>query len=118
MYKITKLKPSDDALFPTAENHDEYRESVLQGIFTMSGEHISPNIDYWVVGEILRGPNIGESLILDRWVRNGELIRGTFTTSKITKILEDGFETQNSVYKMEVVNDEEILSLTSTKNIV
>jgi hypothetical protein len=112
MYKVTKLKALDEALFPTAESHDEYRKSVVSSLFKASDDHLSPNVDYWTIGEILRGPNIGESLIMDRWMRNGELIRGTFKTSRITKITEDGFETQNSVYKMEEVDDEEILNLT------
>jgi hypothetical protein len=118
MHKITKLKASDEARFPTAETHDEYRKSVENSVFSYSDDHLSPNVDYWTIGDILRGPTIGESLIMDRWMRNGQLIRGTFKTSRVTKITEDGFETQNSVYKIEEVDDEEILSLTSHKTLV
>jgi len=113
MHKITKLKASDDPLCPTADTHDDYRHSVTSSLFKYEDSHLSPSVDYWIIGEILRGPVIGESLVVSRWVRNGELIRGTFQTSQITKITEDGFETMNSVYKLEEVDDESILELTS-----
>jgi hypothetical protein len=109
MYKITKLKSVDNPLVETADNHDQYRESIVSTIFKRDDDHLSPNVDYWTIGELIIPPQVGLSVVLDRWVRNGELIRGRFTTSPVTKITEDGFETLNSVYLMEEVDDEAIL---------
>jgi len=107
MHKITKISTSDNPQSPTASSVDAYRNSLAEDI------PYSPCVDYWVVGEILKGPFIGCSLVMDRWVRNGILTRGTFSTSRITSLTEDGFKTMNSVYKLEEVDEETILELTS-----
>ena len=118
MHKLTKLKAVENPQAKTSSNHDEYRESVVSGLHRIDDNHLSPNVDYWVVGKIINPPSIGEGLIMDRWVRNGQLTRGRFTTSKIKCITEDGFETMNSVYKMEKVDDAQILELTSPNSII
>ena len=111
MHKITKLKAVENPLVETAITHDQYRDSIVSGLFKINDEHLSPNVDYWIVGELLTKPTVGERLQVDRWMRNGQLIRGLFTTTTITKITDDGFETQNSVYKLEEVDDEKILEV-------
>lgn len=95
MHKITKLKAADNALYPTASTHDDYRESIA------SGDNLSPNVDYWIIGEVLIGPTVGKSLLVKRYIRNGLEIPGMFNTSEITEITEDGFKTLNSEYRME-----------------
>jgi hypothetical protein len=104
MHKITKLKEVDGANYPAAPSHDEYRDG-LQSL----DDKFSPNVDYWIIGELIQPPSIGHYVVVDRWVRNGVAIRGVFHSSLVTKITEDGFETQNSVYRLEEVADEDIL---------
>jgi hypothetical protein len=113
MHKLTKLKSVENPSVQTADSHDEYRASKEASLFRIGDNHLSPNVDYWVVGDIINPPSIGEGLIMDRWVRNGQFVRGRFSTSSITSITDDGFETMNSVYKLEEVDDDEILELTS-----
>lgn len=106
MHKITKMREADSPAYPTAPSHDTYRENLNnpEGVY-------STNIDYWLIGELIQSPVVGESVVVDRWVRNGQMIRGIFHTSLVTKVTEDGFETINSVYKMEEVDDESILDV-------
>jgi len=113
MYKITKIKGVENPIAQTAKSVDDYRESLLTSMLSPSLEsnHLSPSVDYWILGEIIEGPEVGKPLVVDRWMRNGILNRGVFYTSKITKITEDGFETMNSVYKMEKADDEDLLNI-------
>lgn len=104
MYKITKLKAVENPKVQSAETYEKYRESVVSGIFEPYDEHLSPNVDYWIIGEPITELKVGECLLVNRWVRNGVCIPGRFSTSRVTKITEGGFETQNSVYKMEKVD--------------
>jgi hypothetical protein len=46
-------------------------------------------------------PTVGSSVLVNRTSRNGVNCGGTFLTSKVTKITETGFETQNSVYQVD-----------------
>jgi hypothetical protein len=108
MHKLTKIKTVDNPQAATASDYDKYRESL-----DSNDNHLSPNLEYWVIGEIIKKPEVGGFLVMDRWVRNGVLARGRFVTSEITSITEDGFETMNSVYKLEKTDDDSIFELTS-----
>ena len=114
MHKLTKINVVENPQVETASDHDEYRRSILSSLHRIDDNHLSPNVEYWVLGEITQKPEVGSFLVMDRWVRNGILARGRFSTSKITSITEDGFETMNSVYKLEEMDDESILELTSS----
>lgn len=118
MHKITKLKASDDPSYPTADTHDDYRHSVTSFPIKHKDSRLSPSVDYWVIGDITCPPQVGVSVMMDRWVRNGVLARGRFSTSPVVKINENGFETMNSVYKLEEVDDDSILELTSRTTVV
>jgi len=98
MYKITKLKSVKNPIFPTADTHDEYRESLVSDV------DVSPPVDYWIIGELLAQPTVGRSLMMKRYIRNGVEIDGFFSTSCVTEITETGFCTMNSEYLMEKVN--------------
>jgi len=115
MHKITKLKSVDNPISPTAENHDQYRESLVSSIFKMGDDHLSPNVDYWIVGEIISPPRVGGFLVMDRWMRNGLIQRGRFFTTEIKKVENDQFETLNSIYKIEEISDEEIMEIVTLK---
>jgi len=98
LHKITKIHPVPNFIVPTAVTHDEYRESLISNV------DISPNVDYWVIGEILSGPTIGESLRMFRRIRNGVELPGIFTTSPVTEITANGFKTLNSKYLVEEIS--------------
>lgn len=96
------MKVCEDPFCQTAETHNEYRESIT-GANHLTNKELSPNVDYWVEGEIIEGPTVGESLLMKRKIRNGIEVDGYFSTSPITKITADGFHTMNSEYKVEEV---------------
>ena len=98
LYKITKLSAVKNPVVQSAQSVDEYRESLHT-----YDETLSPNVDYWMIGELISGPVLGESVILQRSNRNGIEMPGVFTSSIVTKITEAGFETMNSNYKMEAL---------------
>lgn len=91
--KLTKINKVDNPRYPTPE-----ATNYIPGI---DNGKVSLPIDYWVEGNAMFEPEVGECMIVDRTSRNGEPIRGVMHTSVITKITEDGFETLNSVYKLE-----------------
>jgi hypothetical protein len=106
MHKITKIKAVENASFPTASTTAEYRATLNEE----DTKELSPNVDYWIIGEIIEGPVVGESMVVDRWNRNGVITRGVFQTSKVIEITETGIKTTNSEYTIEEVDDEEILT--------
>jgi hypothetical protein len=112
MHKITKISASTEPRYSSASSINTYRESLTDNIL------YSPSIDYWVIGDITCPPQIGVSVMMDRWVRNGVLSRGRFSTSPVVKIDENRFETMNSVYEIEEVDDESILELTSQTTVL
>jgi hypothetical protein len=89
LYKITKVQTINQLQFHIGL--DGTKTPILDG--------------YWVVGEFLEKPQLGESMILERFVVNGEEIYGAFETSPIVAIAEDTdhqvFHTINSAYKVE-----------------
>ena len=99
MIKITKLKEAENPRFGSASSVEEYRASLD------AEENLSPNIDYWIIGEPINKLKVGESFEVARFVRNGIRVPGLFQTSRVKKITENGFETENSVYLIEEVNE-------------
>lgn len=91
--KLTKINKVDNPRYPTPKSVD-YSDGKYNG-------NVSLPIDYWVEGTTLFEPTVGKCLIINRTSRNGEPIRGIMQTSRIQKITEDGFETCNSIYKLE-----------------
>lgn len=97
-----------------ASSVDEYRTDQERGTWGEFFESKSPPVEYWIVGEPLVELKEGSSFIVDRYNRNGVIKHGTMMTSKVEKIEKNGnvtyITTANSLYKMEEVEDEEILS--------
>ena len=91
--RITKLAPSYKPVVETANNIEQFQ----------GGNYVSPPVNYWVEGTIIRGFAEGECLELTRYVKNGVESLGYFNTSRIEKIHWDlgKFETRNSIYKFE-----------------
>ena len=104
LYKITKLSHLDSALAIAAKDAESYWKN-------MHDSNESPNVDYWVVGYLNEGlPEIGNSLIVDRIIRNGVSMPGVFYTSPCSAIYDVSSDlnnpiimlyTQNSCYSIE-----------------
>ena len=99
LYRLTKIKASNDAKYSPAENVETYRRSLLLG------RELSPPIDYYVEGYLIHSLDIGDCLLMDRINRNGIAINGYMRTSPITHIEysynETHITTENSIYKLE-----------------
>ena len=93
--KISKISSSEDPKYPTPSNEDyeALKDDAL----------LSLPVDYWIEGYLFQEIEVGKSVVVEREIRNGIKISGTFITSPVVKITEDGFETANSIYKMEVL---------------
>lgn len=91
--KITKLGPSKNPVVPTP-NYNEYIQGIDNG-------NVSLPTEYWIEGYIMNNITLGCSVLVDRTSRNGVVCSGRFLTSKVTKITESGFETENSIYRVD-----------------
>lgn len=91
--KLTKINKVENPRYPTPDSVD-YSDGKHNG-------EVSLPINYWVEGTPMFEPEVGECFIVDRTSRNGKPIRGIMQTSRVQKITEDGFETCNSIYKLE-----------------
>lgn len=106
MKKLTKIALADFPLMESSKSIEEYGASVWNSLFTLSGDHKSPPIDYWVAGYIVGEIKCGEPLQMMRTIRNGVETPGLFRTTPITNIGRLGdnirfIETANSLYKVE-----------------
>lgn len=68
---------------------------------------VSLPIGYYVEGYFKQEPEIGKPVILFRTNRNGVNFLGLTETSEVTEILEDGFKTKNSIYKIEHLHEKD-----------
>jgi hypothetical protein len=91
--RVSKISPSVDPLVQTPST-DDYDS--LKGIADMSLP-----VDYWLEGYLNEEPEVGKSVVVQREVRNGIKVGGIFISTPVVKILENGFETKNSIYKIE-----------------
>jgi hypothetical protein len=91
--KITKLGPSENPVFPTP-NYNEYIQGSDNG-------NVSLPAEYWIEGYIMNEITVGSSVLVNRTSRNGVECGGRFLTSKVKKITETGFETENSIYRVD-----------------
>lgn len=98
MIKLTKLKEVENPRHGSASSVEEYRASLEAEV------NLSPNVDYWVIGEPINELKVGDAFYLSRFNRNGVEVFGIMSTSIVQKITENGFETMNSVYLIEQVD--------------
>lgn len=103
MKKITKLDIPENPSVESAATVEQYGSSVWDSLFKMSiaDDHLSPNVGYWIAGDILDGPTVGEPVRIMRYIRNGAETTGLFYTSRVVSIDGDYFTTKNSIYKIE-----------------
>ena len=95
--KITKISASENPIFPTP-NYNEYIQGSDNG-------NVSLPTEYWLEGYLMNEPTVGASVLVNRTSRNGVVCGGCFFTSKVTKLTDIGFETENSVYRVDVLEN-------------
>jgi hypothetical protein len=114
MIKLTKIDINPNSEVIQASTVEEYRIDQERGTWAQLYEGKSPPVDYWIVGELIGEIQVGKAILIDRWNRNGVVKRGTMHTSQVIKLEENEgvtyITTANSLYKMENVDDEEILN--------
>jgi len=93
--KITKIAAVENPRHETAKP-EEY--------FYGEDNVLSPPVEYWITGKLLREPVVGEDISAIRDSRNGVKIGGFFTSSIIVKIEGNKYYTLNSVYQIEEIN--------------
>ncbi len=90
--KITKINLSETTTAESAKSVEEYRSS----------DHLSPNVGYWILGEIQVEPVVDGHMVVYRTVRNGVACPGVFVSSKVEKVEEKHgvtyVTTANSIY--------------------
>jgi hypothetical protein len=64
---------------------------------------LSLPVAYWMEGFLLADVVNRDCIRLDRRVRDGVVVRGVFTSTKICAVHEDEVTTYNSVYRLELV---------------
>ena len=98
--KITKISAVDNPVVPTA-SVEQYECGYLN--------NLSPFVDYWVTGKLVKPIVVGESILLERDCRNGVKVEGLFVSS-VVRAIKGGklspahiIETDNSIYRVEEV---------------
>ena len=93
--KLTKVKATENPLSPPGR-WDEYEPGSPANITSLP-------VDYVMVGILLTPITIGKSVRLLRFERNGVPVLGTFQSTPVARLTDDGFATANSVYRLEVL---------------
>ena len=63
-------------------------------------------VDYWLTGDLLMPPKVGECVYVTRDTRNGVTCPGEFLTTVVTEVTETSFRTKNSVYDFSYLTNE------------
>lgn len=95
--RLTKIKASENPEYATP-HWNAYKHGVLN-------KNTSIPVDYWVEGYLVRPIEVGGYAAIDRRIRNGEEVSGFMTTSQILEVNGDIFETLNSIYKIEYLEE-------------
>ena len=109
--KLTKINTVENPSVSSASSIDEYGKSVWDSLFknTHTEDHLSPPIEYSIIGTLVNDIEVGKSLMVNRESRNGVVVPGLFTTSIVQSIGYQnnkivGFTTNNSIYTVEYIN--------------
>jgi hypothetical protein len=94
--RLTKIEPTEGALFPTP-NPEDYKYGEDNG-------NVSIPKGYTLEGYCAAMPAVGSQFAVERFTRNGVEAYGMFLSSTITKVTQDGFETRNSKYVLEIID--------------
>lgn len=96
--RLTKIKASENPEYATP-HWNSYKHGVIN-------KATSIPVDYWVEGYLVEPIKVGEYAVIERVIRNGERVSGFMTTSRILEVNGDIFETLNSIYKIEYLEEE------------
>jgi hypothetical protein len=91
--KLTKLEQADNPLYK-AGLPEAYQYGGLN-------ENVSVPKGYTLEGYCEELPKVGSPFAVERYIRNDVRAYGTFLSSTVTKVTENGFETLNSKYTLE-----------------
>jgi len=94
--KLTKVKATEAPLSPPGR-WGEYMPGSPANTTSLP-------VDYTMVGMLLTGITIGESVRLLLVARNGVPVLGEFKSTPVVRLTDDGFSTANSVYRIEVLD--------------
>ena len=94
--KLTKLLASRNAIFPPGDP-----KSFVAGSPDNPG--VSLPIDYTLEGTLVNDIVVGSTVQIFRTKRNEVEFPGFFESSTVSQIGDEGFTTQNSVYKVEIL---------------
>jgi len=95
--KLSKVSAVKQPVVPTPDSKDY--------IFGTINDNVSLPLDYWVEGYLMNEVVLGQAVLVNRTNRNGVECSGVLQTSEVTKITKKGFNTQNSVYVLEEINN-------------
>jgi hypothetical protein len=93
LVQLTKLSASPTAVCP-AGNWDEYRLGAADNSTSLP-------VDYALLGYLLVPPRVGHEVQIIRVSRNGVPVFGVFISTVVQQLIEEGFVTENSVYRLE-----------------
>jgi hypothetical protein len=94
--KITKLCACSDAKCPTPDMQDYVPGQV-------NPDEVSLPADYTVKGYLVENIQQGHRVMIDRYERNGVKVGGIMVTSPVKVIRNSTFETDNSIYIVELL---------------
>jgi hypothetical protein len=95
LVKVTKIRATPDA------PRSPMRWDQVNPGCSIAASGDSLPVDYEMEGVLLADVEVGQSVYLARMVRNGELVNGIFTSSRVASLAQDGFATADSVYRIE-----------------
>jgi hypothetical protein len=93
--RITKINQVTDPACITP-NFNDYTPGVDNG-------HVSLPNKYTIEGTLIEDIQLNKPVVVSRTSRNGVKSFGLFQTSPVTEITENGFNTLNSIYVLEVI---------------
>lgn len=91
--KIKKIGVATEALSPTPKL-ENYQPGKDNGA-------VSLPVEYYVEGYLIKKITFGESVVVDRYARNGIPATGTFISSPVVDFDSTTFTTYNSIYSIE-----------------
>ncbi len=99
--RIKKVNPTSNPKHETAA-----KEEWIPGLGNPEGKSIP--VEYTIEGYLARDIVLDKGVMVYRTLRNGEKADGIFYTSNVQKIINDNkFETYNSVYEVEYLDDDD-----------
>jgi len=95
--KITKIKSAPNALFPPGKWGE-----FMPGNRAASPRHSLP-VAHAMKGVLLADVEVGKPVYLARMARNGELVDGIFTSSRVASVAQGGFTAASSIYRVKLI---------------